>query len=56
MPVDKVSFYNQIDMGIYLYFLELCLLHERISFQLELKHDKGLDEEKTLYAVYQISV
>lgn len=56
MPVDKVSFYNQIDMGIYLYFLELCLLHERISFQLELKHDKGLNEEKTLYAVYQISV
>lgn len=55
-PVDKVSFYNQIDMGIYLYFLELCLLHERISFQLELKHDKGLNEEKTLYAVYQISV
>lgn len=54
MPADKVSFYNQIDMGIYLYFLELCLRHERILFQVELKHDKGLDEEKTLYAVYQL--
>lgn len=56
MPADKVSFYNQIDMGIFLCFLELCLLNESISFQLELKHDKGLDEEKTLYAVYHISV
>lgn len=32
MPADKVSFYNQIDMGIFLCFLELCLLHGRISY------------------------
>lgn len=41
-------------MGIFLCFLELCLLHERIPFQVELKHDEGLDVEKTLFAVYRI--
>lgn len=54
MPADKVSFYNQIDMGIFLCFIELCLFHERISFHVELKHDEGLDVEKTLFAVYQL--
>lgn len=54
MPADKVTFYNRIDMGIFLCFLELCLLHEGISFRAELKPDAGLDEEKTLFAVYQL--
>lgn len=54
MPADKVSFYNQIDMGIFLCFLELCLLHEKISFQVELEPDEGLDEQKTLFAIYQL--
>lgn len=54
MPADKVSFYNQIDMGIFLCFLELCLLHEKLSYQTELKTDAGLDEEKTLFAVYRL--
>lgn len=54
MPADKVSFYNQIDMGIFLCFLELCLLHEKISYKVELKNDMGLDNEKTLLAVYQL--
>lgn len=54
MPADKVSFYNQIDMGIFLCFLELCLLHERILYTGELKYDAGGDDEKTLFAVYQL--
>lgn len=33
MPEEKVPFYNSIDMGIYLYFLELALYHNSISFQ-----------------------
>lgn len=33
MPKDKVPFYNSIDMGIFLYFLELALLVNHISFQ-----------------------
>jgi hypothetical protein len=33
MPKDKVPFYNSIDMGIFLYFLELALRYNNISFQ-----------------------
>ncbi|MGN0314886.1 MAG: nitroreductase family protein [Fusicatenibacter sp.] len=54
MPADQVSFYNQIDMGIFLCFLELCLQHEKILYHVELKYDAGLDDEKTLFAVYQL--
>lgn len=54
MPANKVSFYNRIDMGIFLCFLDLCMLHEGILFQAELKHDAGLDDEKTLFAVYRL--
>lgn len=55
MPADKVSFYNQIDMGIFLCFLELCLLHEEIPYRAAFKQDAGLDEEKTLLAEYQLA-
>lgn len=54
MPVDKVSFYNQIDIGIFLCFLDLCLQHKAIQYEVELYTDKGLDEEKTLNAIYNI--
>lgn len=33
MPKDKVPFYNSIDIGIFLYFLELALFYNQISFQ-----------------------
>ena len=52
MPADKVSFYNQIDIGIFLCFLDLCLQHESIQYEVQLYTDRGLDEEKTLNAVY----
>lgn len=32
MPAEKVSFYNQIDMGIFLYILELCLNHAGLPY------------------------
>lgn len=54
MPADKVSFYNQIDIGIFLCFIELCLSHEKISYKIELKNDTGTDDEKTLFAMYQL--
>lgn len=54
MPKDKVSFYNQIDIGILLCFLELSLDHENISYDrivyLELDHDG----EMNLTAKYNI--
>ena len=54
MPTNMVVFYNQIDMGIFLCFLELCLEHNGISFHIEHFVDKGTDEEKTLVAKYHI--
>lgn len=54
MPTDKVSHYNQIDMGIFLCFLDLCLAHEGIAYESVLCQDAGGDEEKTLNAVYKL--
>lgn len=33
MPKEKVPFYNSIDMGIFLYLLEITLSHNGFSFQ-----------------------
>lgn len=53
MPAHKVTYYNRIDMGIFLFFLELCLYHENISFDRALFCDES-EAEKTLIAVYKI--
>lgn len=53
MPVDKVCFYNRIDIGIFLLFLELCLEHEGVLFDRTLFKDTQ-DAEKTQIAVYAI--
>ena len=53
MPVDMVSHYNRIDMGIFLLFLELCMEHEGMEFERTLYADVG-DEEKTLTAEYRV--
>ena len=52
MPADRVAYYNRIDFGIFLLFLEACMDHDHISFMRTLYSDTG-DEEKTLVAVYQ---
>lgn len=54
MPAAKVTYFNQIDMGIFLCFLDLCLQHEAIPYEVQLFTDNGLDEEKTLNAVYKL--
>ena len=53
MPADKVSFYNRIDIGIFLLILEVCLKHEGIVFERTLFEDKQ-EEEKNLVAIYAI--
>ena len=53
MPADKVSFYNRIDIGIFLLILEVCLKHEGIVFERALFEDKK-EEEKNLVAIYAI--
>ena len=53
MPADKAIYYNRIDMGIYLYFLETLLKHEKLSFERTLFPDSSTDDmEKTLVAEY----
>ncbi len=54
MPAKKVSYYNRIDMGIFLCFLDLCLQHNSIEYEVELFTDNGEDAEKTLSAAYKL--
>ena len=53
MPVDKVSYYNRIDMGIFLCFLDICLEHSNIDYERKLYSDDGCDNELTLNAEYK---
>lgn len=54
MPVAEVSFYNRIDIGIFLYFLDLCFIHNKINYNRTLYNDYGNDDEKTLVAIYKM--
>ena len=55
MPIDKVMFYNQIDIGIFLYILETCLKDNSVNYQRELIPDLNDSEvEKTLIAKYKM--
>ena len=54
MPADKVNYYNRIDIGIFLCFMDLCLNHENIEFEREIFADNNDNEkEKTLTAKYK---
>lgn len=53
MPVDKVRYYNKIDMGIFLFILETCLEHENYIYERTLFADETDDSiEQTLIARY----
>ena len=54
MPKDKVIYYNQIDIGIFLCFLELCLENNNHSYKRELYVEENHDNEYNLAAVYKI--
>ena len=55
MPIDKVMYYNRIDIGILLFILEVCLNNKGKSFNRKLYLDESTAEiEKTLVAVYKI--
>lgn len=53
MPANMVTFYNRIDMGIFLCFMELCLNHESISYERTLFYDNQ-DDSKVLTAEYRL--
>ncbi len=52
MPTKLVSYYNQIDIGIFLCFMELCLQHEGYIFERTLYADDGSELEFTPNAEY----
>ena len=54
MPADKVSFYNRIDIGIFICFMDICLGHCGIDFEKKLYPDDGEDKELVLNAVYRL--
>lgn len=55
MPANKVDYYSEIDMGIFICFLEICIEHEKLSFCRKLYDDnKPSSDNKLLNANYQI--
>lgn len=55
MPAAAVSYFNRIDVGIYLCILEICLQKNGIDYEKELFIDDGGDAELTKFAVYKIT-
>ena len=54
MPKDKVIYYNQIDIGIFLCFMELCLEHSNINYKRDLFVEKNHENEYNLTATYHL--
>lgn len=54
MPANKVSYYSEIDIGIFLLFLEVCLRHQQIAYNRTLYSDYDKQTEKMIIANYQI--
>lgn len=56
MPKDRVIYYNQIDIGIFLYFIELCLEKNSIKYEKELFIEEDHEKEMNLTAIYRLSM
>ncbi len=54
MPKKMVIYYNQIDIGIFLCFLELCLKKNNLDYNRELFVEENHENEKNLTAMYKI--
>lgn len=54
MPRNMVIYYNQIDIGIFLCFLELCMDEKQIKYHRNLYVEENSENEKNLTAVYQL--
>jgi len=54
MPIDKVIYYNQMDIGIFLCFLELCLNKNNIEYERTTYTEEDHQNEKNLTAIYTI--
>ena len=54
MPAKMIPFYNRIDIGILLCFLDICLTHSKINYYRTLYSDCDDDAEMILNAVYKL--
>lgn len=54
MPKNKVIYYNQIDIGIFLCFLELCLENNNVKYERILYVEENHENEQNLTAIYKI--
>ena len=54
MPKNMVIYYNQIDIGIYLCFLELCLEKNNTVYDRKVFVEDDHEKEKNLIATYEI--
>jgi len=54
MPKNMVIYYNQIDIGIFLCFLELCLEKENINYKRTLYREENVENETNLTAKYEL--
>lgn len=54
MPKGAAVHFNQIDIGIFMCFLELCLIKENIKFEKELFKDNEVFDEPVLNAIYSL--
>lgn len=54
MPKDKVIYYNQIDIGIFLCFLDLCLDRNSIEYDKTVYVEESCENEKNLVAIYNM--
>ena len=54
MPKDRVIYYNQIDIGIFLCFIELCLEHNGLTYKREVFIEEDHEQENNLTAKYEI--
>lgn len=55
MPKNLISYYNQIDMGIFMCFMDLCLEHNNISYKKEVFKEKEVEKDRFLDAIYYLS-
>ena len=54
MPKNLVIYYNQIDIGIFLCFIELCLNKQCIVYERKIYVESNHEDEKNLNALYKI--
>ena len=54
MPKNMVIYYNQIDIGIFLCFIDLCLNKNNINYSKTVYIEEDNENNKNLTAIYKI--